>query len=97
FHVTGVQTCALPISKATEVTHQDKLPVCLFGDGPQVDERVASRVKGCVESLIGVEGIQLRYIGVRVTHEDTAVVERVNEVEGSRSEERRVGKGGRAG
>src|SRR5690606_40776573 len=89
FHVTGVQTCALPICSFP--------PSCGGGRGHSTGWRSCVRLRGAAEGGFAAgmtlqNGGQLLEEGV-VTHLDAADLVGVAVVGDHRSEERRVGKG----
>src|SRR5690606_40140695 len=87
FHVTGVQTCALPIFDAT--TGQNALnQVEIFSQKAGVTGLVMTKLDGTARGGILVAiarkfGLPIHYIGVG---------EAIGDLEAFRSEERRVGK-----
>src|SRR5436309_11094197 len=88
FHVTGVQTCALPISEKERI-----LPVDTVADGEPVAWGL-ERLRGRLAPMLTEAGGERL---VAALDGDT-VARAVNEVEQLvRSEERRVGKGCRSG
>src|SRR5207253_7657933 len=87
-HVTGVQTCALPIS--------DYVPVCL---APQEAEAIITQYDMVALEQVGM--LKIDVLGLRtltVIHDAVGMVaERHGVTLDMRSEERRVGKGCRRG
>src|SRR5439155_9266119 len=83
-HVTGVQTCALPIYQQVLMS----LLLELAQEAHQ-DLLISDRVRGLVTMRIQGESADVALAGVLKAH--SARLERVGEV-GVRSEERRVGK-----
>src|SRR5690606_40678840 len=93
FHVTGVQTCALPISPASPMASS---LLVLLDDIATILDDVSVMTKVAAKKTAGVLGDDLapnaeQVSGVRADRE-LPVVWAV--AKGSRSEERRVGRGG---
>src|SRR5690606_39430954 len=92
FHVTGVQTCALPICDGVPITIRD---VAEIGYGKQL--RTGASTRDGRESVLGTA---VMLIGENSRTVSKAVAAKLREVAASlprgRSEERRVGKNGRA-
>src|SRR5205085_5096280 len=91
--VTGVQTCALPISAAIATFRRDAV-IPILGDRPTLSEddwrRLQDRLGPCVAWRARLRGPLVAQLGIaRVRAILTAGAE------AARSEERRVGKGGR--
>src|SRR5690606_39868152 len=86
FHVTGVQTCALPISCGSKTAAKPEMPppVVLVADVKQEDVPLTNEFVGSLEGLVNA-AIQARVSGYLI------------EQHYKRSEERRVGKECRSG
>src|SRR5207249_6073317 len=79
-NVTGVQTCALPISDDLSVVSEES-------DGARLDQNLRTGLRGLLRE-IPVEQVALKDV--------TAFVPRASLIDDERSEERRVGKESRA-
>src|SRR5690606_39855467 len=87
FHVTGVQTCALPISRAERLEHVAGVVVCPDADPRRGDERIAST---CTEQSL-TQVIRIVPGNPKRSHLGTGLAE-LRRQGVARSEERRVGK-----
>src|SRR5690606_40709235 len=86
FHVTGVQTCALPISPAPTVPRRPEFPVPI-GFPPDAARRARRLVLLCLAALAALPASVAAAAGpTAIGVDDAGVV--------YRSEERRVGDGG---
>src|SRR5690606_40251715 len=96
FHVTGVQTCALPIFRAA-MKEAEADPARIAGIG--FDATCSLVVLGEAGSSLAVGPSEdpNRDIIVWMDHRAVGQAERINAAGHDRSEERRVGNGGRAG
>src|SRR5690606_39745668 len=92
FHVTGVQTCALPISIGARNFGDDRKVSDLVLDRPQVFE-----VLGSLDPVANRFEEQSLGRSIAIERQPTEIEQRMIEIPAvdGRSEERRVGKGGR--
>src|SRR5690606_40353919 len=86
FHVTGVQTCALPIFESTDLILENKIPELLI----QFNTTLAKGFDG--QHYIAGLASHFRDLLVSKTPETIELLEVGEQTKEKRSEERRVGK-----